>query len=417
MKFDTIIIGGGLAGLVCGIRLQKAGQNCAIVSAGQNAMHFSSGTFELLCRDEDGRMLSEPLKAINSLNEEHPYKKIGAAKVSEYVHGLKVFFGEAGAVLKGDEEKNGFMISPMGAVKQAWLALEDIHLLKSKDEKIGEKILLVNFKGYLDFNIGFIAKSLEESGASCRILNVDLPEISRLRSNPSEMRSVNIAGVMESEEVLKAFVAKVKANLEGEDTVVLPSVFGLKDNKAVEKIKSSFPVQVVFVGTMPPSIPGIRSQMTLKNFFESLGGTMLQGDEAIRAEIKEGRVSSVWTSNLGSLSLEADNYVLASGSFFSKGLWATPHAVIEPLFGLDVNYAEGRENWYDKDFFQTQAYLGFGVKTDAFFHPYKEGVVLENLYAIGAVLSGYYPIKSGCGAGVAIMTALFAADTIIANKE
>ena len=78
MRFDVVLIGGGLSSLVCGIKLQKAGRKCLMVSAGQNALHFSSGAFGLLGKLPDGTDVTEPLSAMEALPSEHPYSKIGS---------------------------------------------------------------------------------------------------------------------------------------------------------------------------------------------------------------------------------------------------------------------------------------------------------------------------------------------------
>jgi glycerol-3-phosphate dehydrogenase subunit B len=86
--------------------------------------------------------------------------------------------------------------------------------------------------------------------------------------------------------------------------------------------------------------------------------------------------------------------------------------VVEPVFGLDVDAAADRGQWYDRNMFNTQPYMEFGVATDKDFRTSINGVPVENLYAVGAILSGFNPIKEGCGAGVSILTALHVADSL-----
>lgn len=415
MKFDTIIIGGGLSGLVCGIRLQKAGKKTAIVSAGQSAMHFSSGSFDLLNQLPDGTDVEEPLKAIKKLDETHPYSKIGAKKVAEYAAQTKDFFAECGVELTGDAEKNSYRITPVGEIKRSWLSFKDFTLLEKKDEKLGSKVLVVNILGYMDFNTKFLASYFDKNGTPCKVVAVKLEQTEKLRKNPTEMRATNISRVMDVENNWEKFVEAVKQKHTDEDLIILPAVFGLKDHTVIEKIKKSLGVKTVFIATMPPSVPGIRTQMQLKNEYIKAGGEFILGDTVCKADMEGSKVKALNTVNFEEIQMHADNFVLASGSFFSKGLIADPYKVFEPVFGLDVDYSENRGDWYDLKFFNTQNYIGFGVKTNDKLQTSKDGKTIDNLYAIGSVLSGANTLKEGCGAGVAIMSAMKVADEIIAK--
>lgn len=414
MKFDTVIIGGGLSGLICGIRLQKAGKKCAIVSAGQSAMHFSSGSFDLIGRLPDGTDVDKPLEALKSLPEDHPYSILGEEKVRKYAEEASAFLNGCGIKVDGDAAVNTWRISPTGERKPSWLTLGDFTALKTKDEKIGNKALIVNILGYLDFNTKFLADSFERQGTICRISSVKLEEMERLRKNPSEMRATNIARVMDRDGVWEKAAEQVKGMLKDEDIVVLPAVFGLKDGSVIEKIREAIGVKTVFVSTMPPSVPGIRTQMTLKAEFERAGGRFLMGDTVVDADFNEdGTVKSIGTQNFGSIRLYADNFVIATGSFFSKGLIATPDRIFEPVFGVDLSYAEGRDQWFDRNFWNKQNYISYGAKVSKFLHASIDGKPIANLYAIGSIIAGSNTLYEGCGGGIALLTALAAADSIL----
>ena len=370
MKFDTVIIGGGLAGLVAGISLQKAGRTTAVVSAGQNALHFFSGTFESMTRD---------------------------ARTED-------LFAEAGVRLSYRE---GWRLMPLGTFRPAGLSLEDVSLFETPE--IPGKVLIVNFMGFHDFFASFLAEGLEKAGASCRVRFLQLKEMEEMRLSPSEMRSAQIARTMDR--IWEKVAREVRVLLKDEETIILPQVFGLDDPSVPAKIREALPARVVFAGTLPPSVPGIRTQHQLRRRYELLGGTYLMGDEVVDAQMEGDRVVSVSTKNLGRHVLAADSFALSSGAFFSKGLMSTPEHVYEPLFKLDVVFAEERSDWYNPDFMEGQPFLGFGVRTDADLRALKGGRPVENLYAMGSVLGATRP-EFGTGGGLAIRSAFAVADTL-----
>ena len=137
------------------------------------------------------------------------------------------------------------------------------------------------------------------------------------------------------------------------------------------------------------------------------------GDTVTRGVMEGSRLKSVSTVNHGEVKFEADNFILATGSFFSHGLIASQNRIYEPIFNLDVVADAHRSEWYDKDLYAHQPYMGYGVSTDNKLRCMQDGKPIENLYAAGSVLAAQNSIEEGTGGGVAITTALFVADQIM----
>jgi len=398
MKFDVVIIGGGLSGLVCGIRLQEAGIRCAIVSTGQSELHFSPGTFDLLSQMPDGMPVTHPVEMLDMLEEDHPYRRIGRLRFEHYAEEIPQLLYRCNILVQDTLLENRYYITAQGQMKPTWLPFADFQLFDDPHHLPWKKALLLNFEGFADFYVQPIADAFQSRGVQCQTDTLVLPAVERLRQSLTELTSVNIASIFEYTEQIDELVKLINPMAAESEVVVLPAVFGLSSSASYQYLRQRLDKELCLVPTMPPSVPGIRTQRQLRDRFCRLGGTFIVGDTVERAVVNHQEVEGIYTRRQEGVELTADHFILASGSFFSHGLVTENDEVKEPIFGADVSQ---------------KAHMGYGVTTDAQFHPMLQGQRIKNLYAIGSVLPGFDPTREGCGGGVALLTAFSVANRII----
>ena len=409
MRFDTIVIGGGMAGLSAALRLAEAGQKTLLMASGQSALHFSSGSVDLLGSDGDPRAA---LPALMAERPEHPYAKVGLPNIMASLDALQRHCAEEGLPLYR-EEHNHQRITPIGTLKATWLSPATCACVT--EAPVPDSLLLTTLSGFRDFHPALAAANLatQPRFAHCRILTgeLELPQLGEFSRNPHEFRSADIARLFDRQPSLLADLARELTRMVRESgepgcrQLVLPACLslGLVGPRLAE-LETLTGCTIREVATMPPSLIGMRMQEALKRRFQRLGGTFLTSERVLGAHCEGDKVIGVHSQNGDDQLFEAAHFVLASGSFFSRGLESRLGGIREPIFDADVLSLPERDAWAGRRLFDHHPFMGFGVKTDDRLRVLRGGKPLRNLYGAGSVLAHYDPVKEGSGSGVAVAT-------------
>ncbi|MFQ2466874.1 glycerol-3-phosphate dehydrogenase subunit GlpB [Aeromonas caviae] len=424
MKFDSIVIGGGMAGLSAALRLAEAGQKTLLMASGQSALHFSSGSVDLLESDGDPRAA---LPAFMAAHPDHPYSKVGMQNIEGSLADLQRHCAEEGLPLMR-QEHNHHRLTPIGTLKSTWLSPDTCACVT--DAPAPDAILLATLEGFRDFHPALAAANLATHArfAHSRILTgeIRLPQLAEFSRNPHEFRSADIARLFDKQgpgqqDLLADLAREISRMVQGCGVpgcrhIVLPACLSLGlVGPRLSELERRTGCTIKEVATMPPSLIGMRMQEALKRRFMALGGTFLTSERVLGARYDGDKVIGVHSQHGEDQLFEADHFVLASGSFFSRGLESRLGGIREPIFDADVLSLAERDAWAGRRLFDHHPFMGFGVKTDERLRVLRGGRPLTNLYGAGSVLAHYDPIKEGSGSGVAVATGWQAAGHILAE--
>jgi len=442
LEADVVVIGGGMAGLVAGIRAAEEGMKTVLLRKGQSATAYSSGAIDVIGYLPRGTMplgsAVEGLQGIASMFPLHPYGLLGftdaepdtvsktiVEKVRTAVSWLKAILLSSNIPLFGDVDSNIDAVTVLGTVKPTCMIQETMWpgtLMLDTDSVA----LFAGVKGLPVFNPRMAAQVFLEHQISNRLpprkAGHHVLDLAPFGSNYN-ISSIEIARYLDNEDNLSILAKKLKKHVEriGATHIALPPVMGFnraRENQlALQDLTGAYAFELL---SFPPSVPGLRLQRGLETAFVKGGGTLLVGHHAKMDSLKSNIVKEV--TAIGpkrKIKISTKSVVLATGKFIGGGITGTEDGIRESVFDLmtvsdSFRIATGAT---PQKLTNTIALshmghplFGSGLSVDHQFRPITEAEVhaADNLYAAGSVLAGYnYPAEKS-GLGVAIVTGYMA---------
>lgn len=430
---DVVVIGAGLAGLTAATRLLEEGRSVALVSKGLGGLQLGQGTIDLIGYDPD--FVKHPAAHIDAIKDpSHPYSHFTDKEAIDGAAWIREILGERLAV--GEGKRNYRLPTAIGALRPT--ALPQPSMIAGEPD--GRPIVLVGLERLKDFYPDLAAENLcRQNGPDgkpikARAIHVDL----EVRPGEMDSSGLQFARALDSAEVRDRLCELVKPRLRKDEVVGFPAILGLADLDAWKDVADCLGHDVFEIPIPPPSVPGMRlnerltrlvkSGMTAPDAVQRVAGQtgvlasksrMVMGAHVIGFDHDGDKVTSITVASAGHpTKIEAKQFVLATGGFESGALEMDSYGTVsEPLFGLPVHGTEGElvtgEYWGEQPLFKA------GLKVDSQMRPVDadDKVVYSNLRACGGLIGGSNRWREKSGDGIALLTALRAADSIMSTQE
>jgi len=405
----VVVVGAGMAGLVSATALARAGFAVTCAQFGVGGIPLTPGVVDVYGYAPG--LVADPLGAVSAAPAGHPYATIGRQATTRGLDLLRELAGSD--MLAGDAAANTYLPTAVGAWRPACLYPPS---MAAGRQGASEHLVIVGLARLKDFYPQLIAGNLAASASPdgqhphVRAASVDVVA----RPGEADSSGMAFARFFDTDDGRRALVNALRPLVGEGETVGLPAVLGLEDATAWRKIQDALGHPVFEIPLPPPSVPGWRLTQALVRAAENAGVRFMRGSRVVEVRQAGGRATGVVLASAGHPTLvAADAVVLATGGFESGGLAIdSHHQVAETVMGLPL--ANVPDEPFTADAFGPQPAFLAGVRVDEAMHPLDDNgaPVLGNLHAVGGLLAGSIRWDEKTGEGIAVGSAVAAADAI-----